>query len=86
MLLVFQANDDVTKCIVAIKSILYGGADQEPQAEVISQLSVEMYNVLEMLFTNLHRIDFEVCPPSVNLATSDRGVIDTTVFDTLVLP
>lgn len=60
-----QANDDVTKCIIGIKAILYGSADQEPQVDAITQLSQEMYqgnpNALIFLIQHLHRIDFEVC-------------------------
>ena len=57
-----QASDEAAKSIVAIKGILYGTADQEPQQEVIAQLSQEIYtsHVLKMIVQNLHRIDFEV--------------------------
>jgi len=57
-----QANEEVTKSLGAIKLILYGTADQEPQQEVIAQLSQEFYNsgVILTLIQSLHRVDFEV--------------------------
>jgi len=56
-----KASDEASKSIVAIKGILYGTADQEPQQEIIAQLSQEIYSshVLKTLVQNLHRIDFE---------------------------
>ena len=42
--------------------MLYGTADQDPQAEMVAQLAQEMYhqNMLYMLVENLNKIDFEV--------------------------
>ncbi len=42
--------------------MLYGTAEQEPQAELVAQLAQEMYhqNMLLLLVQNLNRIDFEV--------------------------
>ena len=42
--------------------MMYGSADSESQTEIVmSQLAQELYNtnLLMMLITNLHRIDFE---------------------------
>ena len=48
--------------LVAIKNMLYGTAEQDPQAEMVAQLAQEMYhqNMLYMLVENLNKIDFEV--------------------------
>ena len=42
--------------------MLYGTAEQDPQAEMVAQLAQEMYhqNMLYMLVDNLNKIDFEV--------------------------
>ena len=42
--------------------MLYGTAEQDPQAEMVAQLAQEMYhqNMLYMLVENLNKIDFEV--------------------------
>lgn len=41
---------------------MYGVGDQEPQTELVAQLSQEMYNnnMLFLLIQNLHKVDFEV--------------------------
>ncbi|XP_048744657.1 protein Mo25-like [Ostrea edulis] len=56
-----KATEDVSKNLSAIKTILYGAGDQEPQSELVAQLSQEMYNthMLPTLVQQLHRIDFE---------------------------
>ncbi|KAB7495765.1 Protein Mo25 [Armadillidium nasatum] len=57
-----KAQEDVSKSLSQIKTMLYGTSDSEPQTDfVIAQLSQEFYNtnMLLMLITNLHRIDFE---------------------------
>ena len=57
-----QATEDVSKNLAHIKGILYGVGDQEPQTELVAQLSQEMYNnnMLHLLIQNLHKVDFEV--------------------------
>ena len=73
-----QASDEAAKSIVAIKGILYGTADQEPQQEVIAQLSQEIYtsHVLKMIVQNLHRIDFEVSVWSKPNSSSKAGMVN----------
>lgn len=46
-----------------MKAVLYGSTEQEPQQDVIVQLSQEIYNagLLHTLIQSLPRIDFEVC-------------------------
>ncbi|XP_067947996.1 protein Mo25-like [Watersipora subatra] len=56
-----KANEEVAKTIAGIKQTLYGSAEQEPQQDIIAQLSQEIYgsHLLHSLILNLHRIDFE---------------------------
>ena len=58
----YQASDDVSKNLSAIKTLLYGSESQEPQTEIVAQLAHEMYdsNMLHFLIINLNKIDFEV--------------------------
>ena len=60
---IYQIADDVTKCISGIKNILYGTNDQEPQTEVIAQLSQEIYNanLIKIMIDNIIRVDFHQC-------------------------
>ena len=62
VIICFQASDDVSKNLSAIKTLLYGSESQEPQPEVVAQLAHEMYdsNMLHFLILNLGKIDFEV--------------------------
>ena len=57
-----QAADEAAKQLVAIKNLLYGSGEQEPQSELAAQLAQEFYNhdMLLHLVQNLHRLDFEV--------------------------
>lgn len=62
-IMIFQAQEDVSKNLVYIKNMLYGTAESEPQADiVVAQLAQELYNsnLLLLLVQNLSRIDFEV--------------------------
>ncbi|ELT89582.1 hypothetical protein CAPTEDRAFT_105157 [Capitella teleta] len=56
-----KASDDVSKTLLAIKNMLYGSVDQDPQTEVNTQLAQEMYSseMLLLLTENLPKIDFE---------------------------
>ncbi|XP_064614768.1 protein Mo25-like [Liolophura sinensis] len=56
-----KASEDVTKNLGAIKNMLYGTQEQDPQTELVAQLAQEMYNtnMLYQLIQNLNRIDFE---------------------------
>eukprot|EP00092_Neocalanus_flemingeri_P041392 GFUD01045071.1.p1 GENE.GFUD01045071.1~~GFUD01045071.1.p1 ORF type:complete len:340 (-),score=69.96 GFUD01045071.1:375-1394(-) len=56
-----KAQEDVSKQLVNITTLLFG-ADNEQQSDIVlAQLSQEMYNsgLLLLLLRNLHRIDFE---------------------------
>ena len=46
----------------AIKLMLYGTGEQEPQSDVTAQLAQEIYNhnILALLVENLAKIEFEV--------------------------
>lgn len=64
IIILFQAQEDVSKNLLVIKNLLYGTADTEPLSDiVVAQLAQEMYNnnLLLMLVQNLTKIDFEVC-------------------------
>ena len=57
-----QASEEVSKCLVSMKEILYGSNDKEPHTETVAQLAQELYNsgLLIALVENLQVIDFEV--------------------------
>lgn len=57
-----QAAEEVAKHLQAMKVMLYGSGDQEPQTEMVAQLAQELYSsdMLLQLVDNLHRLDFEV--------------------------
>ncbi|XP_076435612.1 protein Mo25-like [Babylonia areolata] len=56
-----RATEDMAKTLQAMKTMLYNSGEQDTAAELLSQLAVEIYqhNVLLMLITNFHRIEFE---------------------------
>lgn len=65
-----KASEDVSKCLVSIKNLLYGTNDQhhnqqhqnESQTDIaVAQLAQEIYNtnLLTILINNLSRIEFE---------------------------
>lgn len=58
----FQATEEVSKSLVAMKEILYGTNEKEPQTEAVAQLAQELYNsgLLSTLVADLQLIDFEV--------------------------
>lgn len=57
-----QATEEVSKSLVAMKEILYGTNEKEPQTEAVAQLAQELYNsgLLSTLVADLQLIDFEV--------------------------
>ncbi|KAA8579823.1 hypothetical protein FQN60_006916 [Etheostoma spectabile] len=57
-----KASEEVSKCLVSMKEILYGSNDKEPHTETVAQLAQELYNsgLLMSLVENLQVIDFEV--------------------------
>lgn len=61
---VIQATEEVSKSLVAMKEILYGTNEKEPQTEAVAQLAQELYNsgLLSTLVADLQLIDFEVRP------------------------
>ncbi|KAL1924992.1 uncharacterized protein VTP21DRAFT_4646 [Calcarisporiella thermophila] len=56
-----KANDDISKNLIAMKTILYGDADHDPIPEQVAQLSQEVYNndLLQLLVLNIARFEFE---------------------------
>ncbi len=66
---------------MAIKNMLYGTAEQDPQAEMVAQLAQEMYhqNMLYLLVENLYKIDFEV-RPSVRACAGKGFSAETFVY------
>lgn len=57
-----QASEEVSKSLLAMKEILYGTSEKEPQTEAVAQLAQELYNsgLLSTLVADLQLIDFEV--------------------------
>lgn len=62
-----QATEEVSKSLVAMKEILYGTNEKEPQTEAVAQLAQELYNsgLLGILIADLQLIDFEVRPRAI---------------------
>ena len=62
MFVFIQAAEEVSKSLVAMKEILYGTNEKEPQTEAVAQLAQELYNsgLLITLIADLQLIDFEV--------------------------
>lgn len=58
----WQASEEVSKSLLAMKEILYGTNEKEPQTEAVAQLAQELYNsgLLSTLVADLQLIDFEV--------------------------
>uniref|UniRef100_A0A8C5MVW5 Calcium binding protein 39 n=1 Tax=Leptobrachium leishanense TaxID=445787 RepID=A0A8C5MVW5_9ANUR len=58
---VLSATEEVSKNLVAMKEILYGTNEKEPQTEAVAQLAQELYNsgLLGTLVADLQLIDFE---------------------------
>ncbi|KAM7399705.1 hypothetical protein PAMP_018953 [Pampus punctatissimus] len=58
-----KATEEVSKSLVAMKEILYGTNEKEPQTEAVAQLAQELYNsgLLSTLIADLQLIDFELC-------------------------
>ncbi|CAH1781108.1 unnamed protein product [Owenia fusiformis] len=56
-----KVSDEVSKTLVAMKIMLYGTDQQEPQTELVAQLAQEFYNLglLLLIVQNLQKIDFE---------------------------
>ncbi|KAG7456361.1 calcium-binding protein 39 [Solea senegalensis] len=56
-----KATEEVSKSLVAMKEILYGTNEKEPQTEAVAQLAQELYNsgLLGTLIADLQLIDFE---------------------------
>lgn len=56
-----KATEEVSKNLVAMKEILYGTNEKEPQTEAVAQLAQELYNsgLLGTLVADLQLIDFE---------------------------
>lgn len=59
---IFQLQEEVNKNLQAVKSILYGSVEAEPQTELVAQLAQETYssNLIPHLAANLAKFDFEV--------------------------
>lgn len=59
---IIKATEEVSKSLVAMKEILYGTNEKEPQTEAVAQLAQELYNsgLLSTLIADLQLIDFEV--------------------------
>lgn len=81
-----KVQEDVSKSLSQIKTMLYGSGDSEPQTDmVLAQLAQEFYktNMLLVLILNLHRIDFEgkkdVAQIFNNILRRQIGILSPTV-------
>lgn len=57
-----KANEEVSKTFVLMKTILYGEVDNDPNPELVAQLSQEIYNndVLPLMVQYIGKFEFEV--------------------------
>ena len=57
-----QASEEASKILLAMKNLLYGTGEQEPQTEMAALLAQEIYNhhLLLQMVTSLPKIEFEV--------------------------
>eukprot|EP00794_Sanderia_malayensis_P011366 gene11366-12551_t len=67
-----KAVEDVGKHLNAIKNILFGSGDQDPQTEHVAQVAQEFYNhnIFLLLVTHLHILDFEARKDVVQIFSS----------------
>ncbi|GAA5964291.1 hypothetical protein JCM8115_006058 [Rhodotorula mucilaginosa] len=56
-----KASEDVSKYLFQMKVLLYGDGENEPQPEIIAQLSQEVYanDLLQLLVQDIWRFEFE---------------------------
>ncbi|KAJ3056826.1 mo25 protein [Rhizophlyctis rosea] len=56
-----RANEEISKNLIAMKTILYGDGESEPIPELVAQLSQEVYNtdLLPLLVSNIAKFEFE---------------------------
>ncbi|KAI8582716.1 hypothetical protein K450DRAFT_269069 [Umbelopsis ramanniana AG] len=56
-----KANEDISKTLLAMKTILYGDGDNDPIPEQVAQLSQEVHNndLLQLLVFNMQKFEFE---------------------------
>ncbi|CAL1598055.1 unnamed protein product [Knipowitschia caucasica] len=80
-----KASEEVSKCLVSMKEILYGSSDKEPHTETVAQLAQELYTsgLLLGLVQHLQLIDFEgkkdVCQIFNNILRRQIGTRSPTV-------
>jgi len=57
----FKLQEEASKNLQAMKTVLYGSVENEPQSEVVAVLAQETYNygVIPLVITNLIKLDFE---------------------------
>lgn len=57
-----KANEEISKCLVSMKNILYGDGENEPNVELSTQLASEAINsdLLVLLIYNITSFEFEV--------------------------
>ena len=60
--LLLQASEEVAKNLLAMKTIMCGTEQHEPQSELVAQLAQEIYksHIIYLMLKNLSHIDFEV--------------------------
>ncbi|CAL8292930.1 unnamed protein product [Arctogadus glacialis] len=80
-----KASEEVSKCLVSMKEILYGSGEKEPHTEAVALLAQELYNsgLLLALVEHLGVVDFEgkkdVCQIFNNVLRRQIGTRSPTV-------
>uniref|UniRef100_A0A4W6EGF6 Calcium binding protein 39-like n=1 Tax=Lates calcarifer TaxID=8187 RepID=A0A4W6EGF6_LATCA len=79
-----NASEEVSKCLVSMKEILYGSNDKEPHTETVAQLAQELYNSglliagkkdVCQIFNNILRRQIGTRSPTVEYFCSHQEVL-----------
>ncbi|KAA0701779.1 Calcium-binding protein 39 MO25alpha [Triplophysa tibetana] len=80
-----KASEEVSKCLLAMKDILYGTNEKEPQTEAVAQLAQELYNSgllsilgkkdVAQIFNNILRRQIGTRTPTVEYMCTQQNIL-----------
>lgn len=64
-----QVNEDISRQLSIVKTLLSGEGDTEPNPDAVAQVANEMYaqDLLSSMVVHLGKFDFEVCQSSMTV-------------------
>lgn len=64
-----QVNEDISRQLSIVKTLLSGEGDTEPNPDAVAQVANEMYaqDLLSSMVVHLGKFDFEVCHSSMTV-------------------